>query len=319
MNSKNTIAVYHWWDHPDDAKPYCNLRSPIIPAIATLRGVSDVQICVLDLSGKSKEYWGGFPEKLNFSVIPYKGSMEKYRDKVAGWLHLSRFFDVFKYAADCAKDKNIMYVDSDVFWLKNPFPFEIDQQKMNINKWNTGFFYFNPKNINKQFFEIFQNYTISAIHSHDIRGVLKKYVNYNSWYDVWDEMIITYMAQNHADLFRFIGPKEHATIRTFPDDIQSANMFHANGLMVGNPAPKTPGERNHCRGLLGLIVKNFYVNMIKALSAQDLSLVYNYQEVGYCFSKQFEISNDVINKIRSTNRDGNYYLQELNEQTNIII
>ena len=46
----NQAIVYHWWGHASDADPVCNLRTPIIASIASLRNVSNIPVYVIDVS-----------------------------------------------------------------------------------------------------------------------------------------------------------------------------------------------------------------------------------------------------------------------------
>ena len=306
------IAVYHWWDHPGDAKPYSNLRTPIVLSIATLRAVSDVPICVLDLSGRPKEDWGEFPQKLGFYVTEAEKSMQPYQSKVAGWQHLSRFFDLKHWGERQQWEGDhyqIMYVDSDVFWLRNPFPLSGNPEKMCINRWNTGFFYFEPWN-NKEFWEIFESYTMAAVYSQDIRKVLKQYVGYDAWYEVWDEMTLTYMARHHPDVFNFIPVDEHATLGTIHEaNLDNMKMLHANGLMVANPLCKVPGERDHSRGLVCLAIKEFYENIRKVLPDEDIAVIFTPRELKHYVPQALSLFGD-LDKLLATKdaRSGQYHL-----------
>lgn len=88
-------VFYHWWAHPGE-KP-TNLRTPILLSIATLRSVCDLPITVLDTSDRPID-WMGFPEKLGFSVLPTRCSLERYKEKLEGWRFLSRIFDIHREA-----------------------------------------------------------------------------------------------------------------------------------------------------------------------------------------------------------------------------
>lgn len=115
-------VVYHWWAHESDPHQHCkNLRSPIIPAIATLRAKNPtIEIHVLDgtendayndpiIGSKTlapyntrnpeahySERWGNWPVKLGFTVWHNKFALQnQYKDK-AGYKHLSRLFDLHK-------------------------------------------------------------------------------------------------------------------------------------------------------------------------------------------------------------------------------
>ena len=249
------------------------MRIPIILSIATLRAVSDVEICVLDLSDRD---WGEWCRKLNFSVIKTQASMKKHKDKVAGWRNLSRFFDI-KQLIDHSVDykRNIMYVDSDVFFFRDPFPLMCYTKKMCIERWNAGFSYFDRFH-NQKFWDIYETYTMAAVYSEDIRQMFKKHMNYDTWQDVSDEMIVNYyMAVKHPELFNFLPDEEHATIATIARaSLDRLKMFHSNSLMVSNPLCKIEEEREHSRGLLCLGIEEFYNNIRQVLSEEDLQKIY---------------------------------------------
>lgn len=309
IDNKNTIAVYHWWDHPGDDKPYANLRTPIILSIATLRAVSDVPICVLDMSGRPKEDWGDFPSKLGFFVDEARQTMKAHAGRVAGWQHLSRFFDLKDWSEQWPgqEHENVMYVDSDVFWLRDPFPLSGVQHKMNINRWNTGFFYFERWDC-EEFWEKFETYTMAAVFSEDIRQVLKKYVGYDAWYGVWDEMTLTYMANKHPEVFNFIPVEEHATLATIQNaDLGTLKMLHANGLMVANPLCKNPGEREHCRGLLCLVIKELYHNMRKVLDDEDIFKIFTQRELLHYVPQNMSLFRDLGKLLGTRDVHGTQY------------
>lgn len=306
-------VAYHCWSLKGEPEPFANLRTPVVASISTLRGVSDVPIVVLDASDHEVN-WGHFPEKLNFEVVKIKLKLQKYKSLINGYRHLSRIFDLnnlFK-----KENKDIIYVDSDVFFFQNPFPLNCKTEKFCWNFWNTGFFYFNTQSVfYEEFFDIFESYTKSAILSEDFRCVVKKYVNYDAWYGVWDEMILGYMKEKHPHLFNEIPIEEHTTSQTLHRaDFNSVKVFHANGSIMENPLN---GER-HSRGLIGIMMQEFYQNMTKVLDEEDLKLMYGEQTLS--FFKQMRVSflEKCSNLGQTQNKEGLYELIKLTKKVNFI-
>ena len=298
-------AVYHWWDEDNDSPAYANLRAPIIVSIATLRAVyPDLPILVLDAEDKERD-WAHFPEKLNFSVKKIKPNLADCSDKIRGWKHLSRIYDVHLNTPA----ENVMYVDSDVFWFEKPAMLG-NKDKFCFNTWNTGFYYYNRySEIIAEFLKIFTTYTRAGIYSTDFKNAMLPHVGYDSWHGVWDEMVCSYMVTKHPALFDKIAAVEHGTAKMLHETgAINVNMFHANGTMVSNKVPKTPNEEIHCRGLLGILVKEFYDNLLKVLDEDDIRLIYSPRELSYYLPQQFPIRSVRWGQIKSEDR--HYHIEQ---------
>ena len=296
------IVVYHWFGSTADAPPYANLRAPVIVSIATLRAVSDIPIYVMDISGQQND-WGDFEKKLDFRVLRPKPLLLPYKG-IAGWQHLSRLFDLHR----CAKTQGgrIIYSDSDVFWLKEPGLSGPDD-RFCFDGYNTGFFYYSDCQIEK-FFEVFEAYTISALNSPAIRQVLMKHVGYDSWYYVWDEMITTYIAAEHPDLVHIIPHEEHGSPRRLNNtDLKNMENLHLNGIYVRNPLPKNSLEKDHCRGLAGIIFWEFYELLQKSLG-DDICKVFTKAEFQFGLKHQFSLLEEPEKLLKTLRGDGHYEL-----------
>lgn len=311
-------AVYHWWGSPEDAPPYANLRAPILLSIATLRAVSDIPVKVLDLTGdvgdpgngRPSKQWAHFPKKLNFEVIGVPAEYKNYKRLVPGWMHLSRIQDVASWPFYHGNPQTTVYVDSDVFFFRNPLPLEKNTSKFCFNGWNSGFYYHNNYDTT-EFFDIFGSYIKAAIFSEEVRKVMRQYVPYDAWYGVWDEMILTYMVKNHPELFDLIGVNEHCTANTIEAaDPATVKMFHANGTMMANEFPKNPGEKEHCRGLLCLVVKEFYDNIRKVLDDKDLAMVFTEIERRHYLPQQFSLLENVSRLSSIRRADGHFHVKD---------
>lgn len=302
-------ACYHFFSYPGEPPVYRNLRTPIVLSIATLRAVSDIPIMVYDISAGEND-WGHFPDKLNFKVFKVEPRLEQYKELVDGWQYLSRIndlsFHIDKSGLNC---DTIMYSDSDVFWLKNPLPFDKNPEKFVFNGWNTGFFYYDRYSTNNEkWHDIYNAYTKAAIYSRDVRNVMKKFVGYDGWYGVWDEMILTYMAHEHASLFNLTTVNEHSTTRTLqyanPDTLK---MYHCNGTMVANPLTGA----KHCRGLMALRVEEFRENLFRVLSHKDADMIFSREEQDYCLDNSFSLFKDLDRLMATKDEDGLFHVDKV--------
>jgi hypothetical protein len=304
------VAHYHWWSHPGEPSPYTNLRTPILLSIATLRAVTDMKIVVIDTTDSSTPRdWGHFPEKLKFEVWQKPSYLMGYQKHIDGWRYLSRIYDIMESRHPL--HHTVMYTDSDTFWLRDPLPFDKDPNKFVFDGWNSGFFYFKRSDRINLFYDMFDAYTKGAIFSKDIREIMKKFVGYDAWYGVWDEMILTYMAHTHPEFFNKTTVNEHSTIRT----LQYANkntvkMLHANGLMVANPIAKCHGELDHCRGLLCLVIKEFYDNMMKVLDENDLKMIFTEKELARYLPMQMNLFSDLPKILATKDECGHFHIQK---------
>jgi hypothetical protein len=297
-------AVYHWFDAEEDSPPYANLRVPIIVSIATLRAVNP-HIPIIVLAQDHRD-WGHFPEKLNFRVKRIQFSLERFKDRIKGWRHLSRLLDVQLGVQDGVYDT--MYVDSDVFWFRDPLPLTCNLNKFCFDGWNTGFYYQQRMSRNSlEFFDVFDTYTKAAIYSQDIRQMMVKHIGYDAWYEVWDEMILAYMKDRHPELFHIIPPEEHCSARSLErTNLDEVKMFHCNGTMV----PNEINESQHSRGLLGLLIKEFHDNMLKVLDERDMRHIYSLQEMSYYLPHQFSLLKEPYRLIKTKDEDGHFHAEK---------
>ncbi|CAE7860203.1 unnamed protein product [Symbiodinium microadriaticum] len=297
----NETVYYHWFGCTADAPPYANLRAPIIVSIATLRAVSDIPIVVMDISGIEND-WGHFPEKLNFRVTTPQPKLASYKG-YKGWQHLSRLFDLDRYA----QDNTIIYSDADVFWLKDPRPLAGLQSRFCFDGYNTGFFYYDITMMDK-FHEVFQAYTLAALNSTEVREVLKKHVGYEPWHYVWDEMIMTYIREENPELVDIIPNEEHGQPRRFDStNLEEMKNLHLNGVYIRNPLPKNPLEKEHCRGLAGIVFSEFYERLQESLG-DDIHKVFTKSELQLGLKHQFSLLNETHRLLDTKRPDGHYEL-----------
>ena len=305
-------VVYHWWPDATDSPPIQNLRAPLLPSIATLRASDpNIPIYVLDCAAEHGHSYQDYPQRLGFTVVPWKFSLMHHDDK-PGWRHLSRIFDLRRFA-ETISEEIILYCDTDVFWKKSPLPLRCNPERFCFNKYNTGFFYFG-KNSNQasRFFETFEAYTITALNDDNFRFISRQYAGYNEWYHVFDEAILGYMYHKHRELFDVISLEEHCTISAmFPDneptlmDAESVRMIHGNGIHVKNEVAKNPLEVYYSRGLIPLVLSEFYEKLIQLLDPLE---IYTPEEMAHYKPLQVSFgSKDFIQSIINNKMLNNLY------------
>lgn len=309
------LIIYHCWSEPNEPAPFQNVRTPIVLSIATLRATTNAPIVVLDMTGQDTD-WGHFPEKLNFSIERKQFALEKYSALVKGYKHLSRIFDIHEWATINAQNKTIIYCDSDIFFAKDPFPLNGKTSKFCWDGWNTGFFYFQQSsNYYNQFYNLFEQYTKEAIDSEGARKQMKQFVGYDDWYGVWDEMVLGYMKEKHPDVFDIIPANEHATCRKLNHmNPHETKIFHGNGTKV--PHPITGND--HARGLLCLVITEFYNRVSQCLNNNDLEIIFGTETLGHFKNKKFSLfeNTDYLEWIKD--EKGMYELLNFNGNFKII-
>lgn len=308
----DVAVVYHWWTN-QPVRTYNNLSTPIVCSIATLRGVNaNIPIYVMDLTDLPHD-WGNFPELLNFKVLPTEPSFRRYKDKVKGWRHLSRIHDLVHQMPKFApKADRIIYCDSDIFWIQDPLPLHCTEPKFCFDGWNSGFFYYSPSNID-EFFDVYDSYTRAAIHSPQFTEILKSKLGYKDlWMGVWDEMTLSYMSHVNKDLISFIPKVEHSTSGDIVSnyvDLKILKMFHSNNTMVKNDVPKIPEEKDHSRGLLCLLIEEFYRNMTKSLSNEDIRKIFTEIELRTYLPRQFSLLRE-SHRLKHAKEKGVFYIHK---------
>ena len=305
------ILVYHWWSESSDRPPHLNLRSPLIHSIATLRGVNkELPVIVLDGSAEKIDY-AGWDKRLNFLVIPISFHLAGYKDK-AGWRNLSRLFDIWRYVNN---NCTVIYSDLDVFWLKDPLPLVQDPSKFCFNKFNSGFFYYDrtAKDVHK-FFNLFEAYTITSLNDDNFRVITRSYTDYNEWYYVLDETILTYMYVKMPELFNAIDIYEHLTPSSDCNDILNADtdrlkMLHCHGMSVENHLEQEEWRRKYNRGLAPLLIKELYENMCISIGERGIEELYGTELVQ--FPKVSLKKKGFVKRLLASKKDGGLY--NLNE------
>lgn len=298
----NKAIVYHWWDSYEES-PIKNLRVPIIPSIATLRGRNPhIPIYVLDCSQRQFD-WLYFPDKLGFQVVPWRTTLSYYPPKHAVE-YLSRMADIRQFARQIPQDE-IIYCDSDVFWITDPLPLLGTPDLFCSNRHNNGFFYFDKTSLACQkFFDLYNAYALTSLNDKRIRKgiVASRGINANT--TSFDEVLTDYIYEMHQAVTCQIPKEEHGLTRDIAHgkvDVRKLKMLHCNGLYVENKFHKINANQRHARGLVCLIFKEFYNSVIQTLSQKDLETIFTCDELNYYTDHQMELNEKYVQRLKALN------------------
>lgn len=308
----NKAIVYHWWAEWEPSKypsafadtpsPYKNLRVPVVLSIATLRARNDyIPVYVLDCSDHELD-WGHYPDKLDFKVVKWKPHLKDYKHR-NGWKNLSRMGDVREFANRIPEDE-IIYCDSDIFWLKDVLPLLMNTDRFCFNHYNSGFYYYDKKAKEvKKFLDLFEAYALISLNDKEFRKRMNKTVSWDFWYYVLDEVIMQYMWQKDESIVNKVPYHEHGLPRDvrWPNvDVKDIKMIHINGMEVTNKFHKTHAEQENARGLVCLVFKELYDAINQVLSQEDIEDIFTKEELDYYIPLQFEILNqEFVDKLQA--------------------
>lgn len=282
----NKAVIYYWWDNYEDC-PHNNLRVPIILSIATLRAHNpSIPIYVMDCSEKQLN-WRNFENSLNFQVTPWTMNLPEHN-------FMSRMIDIQAFVKQIPEDE-IIYCDSDVFWLRNPLPFFESPDFFCSNRHNNGFFYFDKTSpACCQFFELFKSYSMLILNDEKFKKeILSQDVN--KFTTSLDEVISNRIFEIKPKIVKQIQMSEHGFIRDIAHDkidVKDIKMIHCNGLLVENKFNKINANQKHARGLVCLIFKELYQAITNVLSESEIESIFTRDELNYYIPLQFEILND---------------------------
>jgi len=292
----NKAVVYYWWDNYEDS-PHKNLRVPIVLSIATLRAQNPhIPIYVMDCSEKQLN-WNEFSDSLNFKVVPWKMSFPEHH-------FMSRMMDIQTFVQQISEDE-IIYCDSDVFWLRNPLPFFESPDLFCSNRHNNGFFYFDKTSpACCKFFELFKSYSILFLNDEKFKQeILSQDVN--KFTISLDEIITNRIFEIKPDIVRQIQECEHGLIRDIATNrlnFKDVKMIHCNGLLVENKFYKKNANQKHARGLVCLIFKELYQAITSVLSQDEINSIFTHDELNYYIPLQIELlSEQFANQLKLLN------------------
>ncbi len=138
--------IYHFWNK-DKVKKITDFQvSPLVYSIASLRHhCTDISIKVL-VPESSRIEWEDYPEILNFDVVVVP-AIKKSNYIFNHYLN-QKIQDLLNEVLNSNVEELVAYCDADIIWIKNPLPLFEYNNFLNISFKNSGFYYFNNKEIN---------------------------------------------------------------------------------------------------------------------------------------------------------------------------
>ena len=256
--------VYHWWNDRN-MHVWEDWQNPILVSIASLRAHDpDVPVYVLDVSDGERN-WLDYPHKLNFkyirtgSKIPLLRSHEIYG---SSYKICSRQFDIEWLAGRIPEDL-IVSVESDFFWQGKLEPPD-DVDRFHFNFYNSGFYFYNKKaELAKQFLAVWKHYILLGMANPRVRAdVMSKY----EWQHFQDEACMVYIVKSFGGIAAPIDDRHNVLYnpeKDYAENYKDALTLH----LIQAFFPKN-------RGLVPLMVKEFYEVIRSVLAPQELYDIY---------------------------------------------
>ena len=89
-------------------------------------------------------------------------------------------------------------------------------------------------------------------------------------------------------------------------------MLHLNGFMISNPI----NNNIHARGLACLYAEEFYENICKVLTKEDLIEIFGEPMLNHCSDKRFNIEKNAHKFIKMKRMDDNYHIDDILKKVN---
>ena len=308
--SDSYCLIYHWWNDSDSSPAYSDMKNPIIPSIATVRAHnSEIDIFVLDVSETKNNNWGEYPEILNFQVISTESKSFSYNR----WNKLcSRVWDVFEFANKSLFNKFIFH-DSDIFWIKNIFPLENEENNFlegfNCSS-NTGVWYWDKRSAKAQItFDTWKSMILLGCADEDFLESIKKYNEQAKRGIYQDEIVFGHLIISHRSLYCPIPDAENFTIdnlRFNHGDLSKNKCLHGLGATLG-----------YNRGLVCLLIKELWHPICRVLDEKQRKEVFGHIIPNKCFSmheiKDIE-KNELIEFLKFTGNENAFIANKTKTQ-----
>ena len=253
---RSHAAIYHWWREKEDPPVQHNLRTPILLSIACLRAADpEIQIYVIDISDEPDKTLEKFSDPLGFIIFSVRATFET--TPFLGNRHLSRIHDIHRLLPHI-REKNITYVDSDVFYQLKPKEHSEDDHGLVFNGNNSGFFRFQKNQKFNNFFEQYDAVVRTSILDSTYRTITRQSLPPDSAYLIKDEAILRYMMLRlEKPQIGFCDSSEYTSVVSWKqksDD--NIRMIHLNSLQIGDIFATCETQKTHARGLFPLLVNN---------------------------------------------------------------
>jgi hypothetical protein len=191
---KDHAFIYYRYNLGEERRVWMDQSNPIIASIATFRAFNrDAKIYILDPEPVIENY-GPYIRLLDFHVIKVNPEINFPGINPRHERLVSRPFDLWKFSHQI-KEKIIVSVDSDIFWIRDPMPLAKDPSNFCGDPRGAGFFYFDKESPQVEvFFNLWRSLLLGAIHSEDIRVRMRLNAFYRP--SVEDELAYLYMIKN---------------------------------------------------------------------------------------------------------------------------
>lgn len=283
--SNTPMVIYHWWCDNPKIKPYQDMANPVVPSIVVLRSHNKtIPITVLDLSNNPQD-WGCYPDLLNFTVVRWTPKLDLRLYKSSKLC--SRVWDIWEYVKQIGQN-NILFTDSDIFWLKNPLPLNKQESDGRILKFycssNTGVWYFDKTSQISDDVIREWKFVISRvlIGDNDFFDELITEVPSATERHFQDEVAFGYLIKKHPNLYNPIDCEENYTIYRLmnKERLQDIKCLHGLSAVLGSK-----------RGLICLALKELKDAVQSVLTEKHINVVFS----GAVFNDVYEI--EKINSI----------------------
>jgi hypothetical protein len=233
----NYAMIYHRYNlDPRYRKVWEDPVSPVLASIATLRNVNkSIKVFVLDTE-PFLEDWSDYPSLLDFHVVQQPIQIPlRYEEGCAFQTRmLSRPWDVWEFSS-MIPETGILYSDSDVFWLKDPIPFERPLDHIQGDYRGDGYFAYNKtSHAVEVFFNLWKALTLGGILDEGMRVKMRLSGYHSSMFMA--EMCYCYLIRNgFAPCWSALGPLEHYYPTTQDQPINlDAKCLHAHSGLFGS-------------------------------------------------------------------------------------
>jgi hypothetical protein len=256
--------VYHYWNDRD-RKPCTDLRNPIIPSIAILRSWNpSLPVHVIDASDGFCD-WKHYPDKLRFTLhrippqIPVKFS-DRLGINLNSFKYLSKVFDIYNLARELPQE-TIIFSDSDVFWLRDVLPLEVDDPKgLYCRDEFTGYYYFGKDRSTDEFFRMWKKTILRGLVDRDFRMRVCAHYRHPEFFI--EETAYVYLIKTvAADLVHLMGESFNPFNPAMPAHL--CRFFHFVGHDYGQS-----------RGLAAFFIKEYFERLRTVLTDRELESLF---------------------------------------------
>ena len=206
--------IYHYWS--DRGGPVgLDFKNPLILSMATFRKFNRTsRIYVIDTSKKQIcNDWGDWPGRIGFEVHRREHALYKIEGRCVGpnGIHmyhrlLSKPATIYDFS-NTLEQPIIIFSDSDLMWVKNPFPLEADYTRCFCANHNTGFFYYDRSlPLIHKVFDLWTAFCTQACVNNQFCQRVSKVIGTEHMHD---ETILNYIQRQYPECFSAIPVEEN--------------------------------------------------------------------------------------------------------------